>query len=112
MWREVRNKPFWAILISSGLIVIVNKSSFIFSLHSNIDPLISILLSEILLALNKLVVPIKFAENAVFGSNTSTLPISGLAQNSSRPDNFIGIHYFSPVEKMPLVEIIPAVQTS
>ena len=57
----------WAILISSGLIVTVNKSSFIFSLHSNVDPLISRLLSETLLALNKLVVPIKFAENAVFG---------------------------------------------
>ena len=54
----------------------------------------------------------KIAENAVFGSNTSTLPISGLAQNSSRPDNFIGIHYFSPVEKMPLVEIIMGEKTS
>ncbi len=54
----------------------------------------------------------QIAENAVFGSNTSTLPISGLAQNSSRPDNFIGIHYFSPVEKMPLVEIIMGEKTS
>ncbi|MGE4411417.1 MAG: 3-hydroxyacyl-CoA dehydrogenase NAD-binding domain-containing protein [Sphingobium sp.] len=42
----------------------------------------------------------------IFGSNTSTLPITGLARNWSRPDNFIGIHFFSPVEKMPLVEII------
>ena len=54
----------------------------------------------------------QITENAVFGSNTSTLPISGLAQNSSRPDNFIGIHYFSPVEKMPLVEIIMGEKTS
>ena len=54
----------------------------------------------------------QIAEDAVFGSNTSTLPISGLAQNSSRPDNFIGIHYFSPVEKMPLVEIIMGEKTS
>lgn len=42
----------------------------------------------------------------IFGSNTSTLPITGLAQAWSKPENFIGIHFFSPVEKMPLVEII------
>ncbi len=42
----------------------------------------------------------------IFGSNTSTLPITSLAENWSKPENFIGIHFFSPVEKMPLVEII------
>jgi len=49
---------------------------------------------------------------AVFGSNTSTLPISGLAQASARPENFIGVHFFSPVEKMMLVEIIMGEKTS
>ncbi|MCX7769314.1 MAG: 3-hydroxyacyl-CoA dehydrogenase NAD-binding domain-containing protein, partial [Flavobacteriales bacterium] len=49
---------------------------------------------------------------AVFGSNTSTLPITGLAQASQRPQNFIGIHFFSPVEKMQLVEIIMGRETS
>ena len=44
--------------------------------------------------------------DVIFGSNTSTLPITGLAQAWSKPENFIGIHFFSPVEKMPLVEII------
>jgi 3-hydroxyacyl-CoA dehydrogenase / enoyl-CoA hydratase / 3-hydroxybutyryl-CoA epimerase len=44
--------------------------------------------------------------DAVFASNTSTLPISGLAQASARPERFIGLHFFSPVERMPLVEII------
>lgn len=44
--------------------------------------------------------------DAIFASNTSTLPISGLAKASSRPGQFIGIHFFSPVEKMMLVEII------
>ncbi|RVU14490.1 3-hydroxyacyl-CoA dehydrogenase NAD-binding domain-containing protein [Methylobacterium oryzihabitans] len=44
--------------------------------------------------------------DAVFASNTSTLPISGLAKASARPQSFIGIHFFSPVEKMMLVEII------
>jgi 3-hydroxyacyl-CoA dehydrogenase/enoyl-CoA hydratase/3-hydroxybutyryl-CoA epimerase len=48
----------------------------------------------------------------IFGSNTSTLPISGLAEASSRPDKFIGIHFFSPAEKMPLVEIIRGKRTS
>ena len=47
-----------------------------------------------------------------WGSNTSTLPITQLAQASSKPENFIGIHFFSPVEKMPLVEIIIGEHTS
>lgn len=47
----------------------------------------------------------------IFGSNTSTLPITGLAAHSERPKNFIGIHFFSPVEKMLLVEIIMAKKT-
>lgn len=48
----------------------------------------------------------------VFASNTSTLPISGLAQAAAKPANFIGIHFFSPVDKMALVEIIVGRQTS
>jgi 3-hydroxyacyl-CoA dehydrogenase / enoyl-CoA hydratase / 3-hydroxybutyryl-CoA epimerase len=48
----------------------------------------------------------------IFGSNTSTLPITSLAEASTRPDKFIGIHFFSPAEKMPLVEIIRGKQTS
>jgi 3-hydroxyacyl-CoA dehydrogenase/enoyl-CoA hydratase/3-hydroxybutyryl-CoA epimerase len=52
------------------------------------------------------------APSAVFASNTSTLPITGLAQASVRPANFIGLHFFSPVDKMPLVEIIVGAGTS
>jgi 3-hydroxyacyl-CoA dehydrogenase/enoyl-CoA hydratase/3-hydroxybutyryl-CoA epimerase len=52
------------------------------------------------------------APTAVFASNTSTLPITGLAQASARPANFIGLHFFSPAEKMPLVEIIRGQATS
>ena len=47
----------------------------------------------------------------VFASNTSTLPITGLADASERPNQFIGLHFFSPVDKMPLVEIVVGRQT-
>jgi len=50
--------------------------------------------------------------DAIFGSNTSTLPITGLAEASQRPESFIGIHFFSPVDKMPLVEVIVGEKTS
>ena len=49
---------------------------------------------------------------ALLGSNTSTLPITGLATGVKRQEDFIGIHFFSPVDKMPLVEIIRGEKTS
>ncbi len=51
-------------------------------------------------------------ENGIFASNTSTLPISGLAQASKNQTNFIGLHFFSPVDKMQLVEIIKGQNSS
>ena len=51
-------------------------------------------------------------QQAIFASNTSTLPISRLAQASARPDRFIGLHFFSPVDRMPLVEVIVGERTS
>ncbi|KIQ02270.1 3-hydroxyacyl-CoA dehydrogenase [Agrobacterium tumefaciens] len=50
-------------------------------------------------------------EGAIFASNTSTLPITGLAENSKRPNDVIGIHFFSPVEKMMLTEVILGKET-
>ncbi len=51
-------------------------------------------------------------KNGVYGSNTSTLPITELSKATEKPENFIGIHFFSPVEKMPLVEIITGKKTT
>lgn len=51
-------------------------------------------------------------EDVIYASNTSTIPISKLAEASSKPDKFIGLHFFSPVEKMPLVEVIVGRETS
>ena len=52
------------------------------------------------------------APDALMASNTSTLPIGGLAQASQRPGQFIGLHFFSPVDKMQLVEVIRGRETS
>ncbi|WP_138896422.1 3-hydroxyacyl-CoA dehydrogenase family protein, partial [Streptomyces chryseus] len=51
------------------------------------------------------------APDALLCSNTSTLPITGLAEGVARPVDFIGLHFFSPVDKMPLVEIIKGERT-
>lgn len=50
--------------------------------------------------------------HTLFASNTSSLPIAEIAAGAQRPENVIGLHYFSPVGKMPLVEVIPHLNTS
>ena len=50
--------------------------------------------------------------NAIFASNTSTLPVSGLAGSSKRPESFVGMHFFSPADRMKLVEVIRGENTS
>jgi len=52
------------------------------------------------------------AEHGFWGSNTSTLPITMLSEASEKPERFVGIHFFSPVDKMPLIEIITGKKTS
>ena len=54
----------------------------------------------------------QLAPGALLGSNTSSLPIADLAQAVSRSDDFIGLHFFSPVDKMPLLEIVKGERTS
>ncbi|WP_407492793.1 3-hydroxyacyl-CoA dehydrogenase NAD-binding domain-containing protein [Pseudooceanicola sp. MF1-13] len=51
-------------------------------------------------------------DDIFFGSNTSKIPITQLAENTTRPDRFIGMHFFSPVPRMPLLEIIRGAETS
>ena len=51
-------------------------------------------------------------EYTLFASNTISIPITKLAQSSSRPENYVGLHFFSPADRVPLVEIIRGKQTS
>lgn len=51
-------------------------------------------------------------KSTIFATNTSSLPIGQIAEKAARPEQIVGLHYFSPVEKMPLVEVIPHARTS
>ena len=52
------------------------------------------------------------APSAIFASNTSSIPIARIAEPSARPENVVGMHFFSPVDKMPLLEVVRAPRTS
>ena len=52
------------------------------------------------------------SEDVIFASNTSTLPITEIADSTSHPEKFVGIHFFNPPQLMKLVEVIPGEKTS
>ncbi|WP_262503644.1 3-hydroxyacyl-CoA dehydrogenase NAD-binding domain-containing protein [Sphingobium xenophagum] len=79
----------------------------------NVDLVVEAVFEDVALKLDVIrLVERTLGADTIFGSNTSTLPISTLAEASHRPENFIGIHFFSPVDRMELVEIIRGRQTS
>src|SRR5205085_22645 len=51
-------------------------------------------------------------EGAIFGTNTSTIPITDIAADAKHPENVVGMHFFNPVDRMPLVEVIRGAKTS
>jgi len=84
-----------------------------FSGFHNVDLVVEAVFEDLALK-QKMVVDVENAcsEHTIFASNTSSLPIGKIAANAQRPENVIGLHYFSPVDKMPLAEIIPHDGTS
>jgi len=81
--------------------------------YAGVDIIIEAVFEDI--ALKEAVIPETFkllGDDGIYGSNTSTLPISVLAKACPEPERFIGVHFFSPVDRMQLVEIIMGEQTS
>ena len=84
-----------------------------YSGFKDLDIVVEAVFENLELKQNMVVEIEKNAKNStIFASNTSSLPIGKIAANAARPENVIGLHYFSPVDKMPLVEIIPHDTTS
>ena len=84
-----------------------------FSGFDHVDMVIEAVFEDLSLK-QQMVVDVENAcsEQTIFASNTSSLPIGQIAAKAQRPENVIGLHYFSPVDKMPLAEIIPHQGTS
>ncbi len=84
-----------------------------YSAYSSIDMVIEAVFEDLSLK-QKMVADIEQHSNkdTIFSSNTSSIPIADIAKNAERPENVIGLHYFSPVDKMPLAEVIPHQGTS
>ena len=84
-----------------------------YSGYKNIDIVVEAVFENLELKQNMVLEIEKNAKDStIFASNTSSLPIANIAAKAARPENVIGLHYFSPVDKMPLVEIIPHAATS
>lgn len=84
-----------------------------YSGFSNVDVVIEAVFEDLALK-QKMVADIEenCAEHTIFASNTSSIPIAQIAEKAKRPEQVIGLHYFSPVDKMPLAEVIAHEKTS
>ncbi len=84
-----------------------------YSGFSKVDMVIEAVFEDLTLK-QKMITEVETAgkENVIFATNTSSIPVSEIAKASRHPETVIGMHYFSPVEKMPLLEIIKTVKTS
>ncbi|WP_047690727.1 fatty acid oxidation complex subunit alpha FadJ [Vibrio sp. ZOR0018] len=84
-----------------------------FTSYQHIDVVIEAVFEELTLKQQMVAdVEANAKTSTIFATNTSSLPIQKIAAKAARPENVIGLHYFSPVEKMPLVEVIPHQTTS
>ncbi|MDG3088737.1 fatty acid oxidation complex subunit alpha FadJ [Vibrio hannami] len=84
-----------------------------FTSFNNTDVVIEAVFEDLNLK-QKMVADIEYnaKKETIFATNTSSLPIHKIAEKAERPENVVGLHYFSPAEKMPLVEVIPHETTS
>ena len=84
-----------------------------FNGFSNVDIAVEAVFEDLTLKQNMVAdIESHCKESTIFASNTSSLPIGQIAEKAQRPENVIGLHYFSPVDKMPLAEIIAHEKTS
>ncbi|MBA6389373.1 fatty acid oxidation complex subunit alpha FadJ [Colwellia sp. BRX10-3] len=84
-----------------------------YSGFSNVDIVVEAVFEDLTLKQNMVAdIESHCKESTIFASNTSSLPIGQIAEKALRPENVIGLHYFSPVDKMPLAEIIAHEKTS
>ena len=97
---------------SKNKITFLNDNSNNLNILNNSEFVIEAIYEDLNVKKNVLETTNKFNDNIMFASNTSAIPIEDIAKDSKNPENVIGIHYFSPVQKMPLVEIIPHKDTS
>ncbi len=108
--RRLNRKSISKIDMSDKLSLITATTDY--SGFDNCDLVIEAVYENLELKQSMLTEIEKINKNAVFASNTSSIPITEIAQVSKNPQNVIGLHYFSPVEKMPLLEVIKTAETS